>query len=105
MTQCSYGFFSNSCPMILLLVRSHQAEIIIVKRLIQGRNNVTRVRGEPRSCDWDRRKNDVFTLSATLPTKELHYLTRCVALKFENLVTSGRYFFELKGLSLDGLAM
>jgi len=25
----------------LLLVRSHQAEIIIVKRLIQGRNNVT----------------------------------------------------------------
>ena len=71
----------------------------------QGPNNVTRVRGKPRSCDQDRRKNDAFTLSATLPTKELHYLTRCVALKFENLVTSGRYFFELKGLSLDGLAM
>ena len=30
----------------LLLVRSHQAEIIVVKRLIQGRNNVTRVRVE-----------------------------------------------------------
>ena len=30
----------------LLLVRSYQAEIIIVKRLIQGRNNVTRVRVE-----------------------------------------------------------
>ena len=30
----------------LLFVRSHQAEIIIVKRLIQGRNNVTRVRVE-----------------------------------------------------------
>ena len=30
----------------LLLVRSHQAEIIILKRLIQGRNNVTRVRVE-----------------------------------------------------------
>ena len=30
----------------LLLVQSHQAEIIIVKRLIQGRNNVTRVRVE-----------------------------------------------------------
>ena len=28
---------SNSCPLNLLLVRSHQAEIIIVKRLIQGR--------------------------------------------------------------------
>jgi len=27
-------------PLNLLLVRSHQAEIIIVKRLIQGRNNV-----------------------------------------------------------------
>ena len=42
---------SNSCPLNLLLVRSHQAEIIIVKRLIQGRNNVTRVRVEPKSCD------------------------------------------------------
>ena len=30
----------------LMLVRSHQAEIIIVKRLIQGRNNVTMVRVE-----------------------------------------------------------
>ena len=37
---------SNSCQLNLLLVRSHQAEIIIVKGLIQGRNNVTRVRVE-----------------------------------------------------------
>ena len=59
---------SNSCPLNLLLVRSHQAEIIIVKRLIQGRNSVTRVRVEPRSIDQGRRKNDPFTLSATLPT-------------------------------------
>ena len=35
---------------------------------------------------------------------ELHCLTRCVALKFENLLTSSRYFSELKDLSLDGLA-
>jgi len=28
-------------PLNLLLVRSHQAEIIIVKHLIQGRNNVS----------------------------------------------------------------
>ena len=34
---------SNSCPLNLLLVRSHQAEIIIVKRQIQGRNNVIRL--------------------------------------------------------------
>ena len=59
---------SNSCPLNLLLVRSHQAEIIIVKRLIQGRNSVTRVRVEPRSFDQGRRKNDAFTYSATLPT-------------------------------------
>ena len=39
---------SNFCPLNLLLVRSHQAEIIIVKRLIQGRNNVNRVRERER---------------------------------------------------------
>ena len=44
------------------------ARIIIVKHPIQGRNNVTRVRIEPRSCDQRRRKNDAFTLSATLLT-------------------------------------
>ena len=60
--------FSNSCPLNLLLFRSHQAEIIIVKRLIQGRNNVTRVRVEPRSFNQGRRKNDAFPQSATLPT-------------------------------------
>ena len=59
--------FSNFCPLNLLLVRSHQAEIIIVKRLIQVRNNVTRVRVEPRSFDQGRHKNDAFTHSATLP--------------------------------------
>ena len=59
---------SNSCQLTLLLVRSHQAEIIIVKHVIQGRNNVTRVRVEPRSFDQGRRKNDCSTHSATLPT-------------------------------------
>ena len=59
---------SNSCPLNLLLVRSHQAEIIIVKRLIQGRNNVTRVRVEPRSFNQGCRKNDAITDLATLPT-------------------------------------
>ena len=60
--------YSNSFPLNLLLVRSHQAEIIIVKRFTQGRNDVTRVRVEPRSFDRGRRKNDAFTHSATLPT-------------------------------------
>ena len=40
----------------------------MVKRLIQGRNNVTRMRVEPRSFDQGRRKNDAFTHSATLLT-------------------------------------
>ena len=69
---------SNSCPLNLLLVRSHQAEIIIVKRLIQGRNSVTRVRVEPRSFDQGRRKNDAFTYSATLPVKEQY----CMPFKY-----------------------
>jgi len=32
--------FFDFLPLNLLLVQSHQAELIIVKRLIQGRNNV-----------------------------------------------------------------
>ena len=59
---------SNSFPLNLLVVRSHQAEIIIVKRLIQERNTVTMVRVEPRSFDQSHRKNDAFTHSATLST-------------------------------------
>ena len=35
---------SNSCPLNVLLVRSHRAEMNIVKRLIQRRNYVIRVR-------------------------------------------------------------
>jgi len=34
------GCFFDFSPPNLLLVRSYQAEIIIVKRLIQGRSNV-----------------------------------------------------------------
>ena len=52
------------------LVRSHQAEIIIVKRLIQGHNNVTRLRVEPKPFDKGRQKNDAFILSATLPQRQ-----------------------------------
>ena len=59
----------NSCPLNLLLVLSHQAEIIIVKHIIQERNNVTRLRVELRSFDQGRCKNNAFTHSATLPTQ------------------------------------
>ena len=67
MIQMFLRISSSSRPLNLLLVRSHQAaEIIIVKRLIQGHNNVTRVRVEHRSFNQGRRKNDAFTDSATL---------------------------------------
>ena len=71
--------FSNSCPLNLLLVQSQQAEIIIVKCLVQVRNNVTRVRVEPISFDRGRRKKDVVTLSATLPTKAALPCLPCLA--------------------------
>ena len=61
---------SLSCPLNLVLVRSHQAEINIVKCLILGRNYVTRMRVESKSCDEDRCKNDAFTHLATLPTND-----------------------------------
>ena len=51
----------------MLLVRSHQAEIIIVKCLIQGRNGVTRVWIEPRLFNQGRRKQFAFTHLAKLP--------------------------------------
>ena len=38
---------SHSCPLNSSLVWSHQVEIIIAKRPVQGRNNVTRVGVEP----------------------------------------------------------
>ena len=38
-------------------------------------------------------------------SKELRCSTKYVALRFENLSTSSRYFSELKDLTLDGLAM
>ena len=60
--------FSKYCPLNLLLVRSHQAEIIIAKHLIQGHNNVSiGMLVEARSCYQSFRKNDAFTLLATLP--------------------------------------
>ena len=59
---------SNSCPLNSLFVRSHQAEIITLKRLIQERNNVTKVRVQPRSCDQGRSESDAFTHSAMLAT-------------------------------------
>ena len=44
-------------------------------------------------------RNEVFTKNRRI----FHCLTRCVALRFKNLLTSSRYFSELKDLSLDGL--
>ena len=58
----------NSCPLNLPLVQSHQAEIIIEKRLYKDATPwpLVRVLIEPGSCDQESRKDDAFT-SATLP--------------------------------------
>ena len=58
----------NFCPMNLLLVRSHQAEINHRIASIQRRNDMARVGVEPRSGVQSRRKNDTFTLGRCLPT-------------------------------------
>ena len=55
-----------------LLVQSHQAEINIVKCPIQGRNSVMIMQVEPRLCNQGCSKNNVFPLSAMLPTKTKH---------------------------------
>ena len=48
-------------PLNLLLVRNHQAEIIIEKRLDQGRlSQCDQCEVRQRSCDQGRRKNDTF---------------------------------------------
>ena len=56
-------WISNFCSLNLLLVRSYQAEIMIVKRLIQGRKNVTRMRVDP-AHRAIRVVDDVFSLTA-----------------------------------------
>ena len=52
----------------LLLVRFHQAEIIVVKYLVQGRNNELGWELNRQSCEHYRRKNDPLNHSATLAT-------------------------------------
>ena len=56
----------------------------------------------PKECDYKHKlpKWDFYKES-----KEIQYLTRCVALRFESLWTSNRCFSELKYLSLVGLAL
>jgi len=55
----SWFFIFYLLPSYLLLVRNYQAEIIIVKRLIQGRGNVTKVGVKPRLCNHGRHKKGV----------------------------------------------
>ena len=75
-----------TCPLNLLLVRSHQAEIITTKPFIQGRNTVAKERVEPKLNNQHRRKNDAFTFSPRTRLQEskrtrLRGKTRHVPLK------------------------
>ena len=86
----------NSCLLSLLLVSGHHAEVIIVKRLILGRNNVSRVRIKSRSSDQGRRKNNAFSLSATPPT--LYYVDFGDFLESKNLFLGRRDHDDYKPL-------
>ena len=67
----------------LLLATFHQAEIIVVEHLIQGRNNEAWVGVEPLTFDHGRRKNDAPDHSATLPKIDVEGLG--VAIDVEGL--------------------
>ena len=76
----------NSCPLNLLFVRSHQTEIIIVKHLIQGRNNMTRWRLNSHHTIRVVVKNDAFT----------HYMTwQGIQLEFNNSRANPLYLFKV----------
>ena len=66
-----------------MLDRSHQAEIIIVKRLIQARNNVTKVRVEPRSCDQVLRANE-----AVVKLSNLFFFIHCKTMSYIEIMSS-----------------
>jgi len=74
------GSFFDFLPVNLLLIRSHQAEIIIVKRHIQGRNNV-RVKGESYSylCGIKRKDNCSYSVCRHHLQDLTHFLRDCPA--------------------------
>ena len=88
---------SNSCPLNLLLVRSHQAEIIIVKRLLQGRKNVTSVGVERRSCDQGCQKK---TKTAPSPSR-----SRCPLPTRQNLNCASTKLSPAQGSFYNRIAM
>ena len=69
--QCSCGFLRILATEVAAYSKlPSRAKVIILKRrLIQRRNNMTRVGIKPRSYDQGRRKNDAFILLATVPNK------------------------------------
>ena len=86
------GWCLTSFLVSLLLVRSHRAEIIILKRHIQGRNNVTWVWVDPkviRSLSGFRSFYQRKNVSATLPIiyvpREEHNKSREINLLREEL--------------------
>ena len=94
---------SNSCPLNLLLVRSHQGGVIIVKHLIQGRNNVTRVRVERRSCDQGYRRSDRLVLSNFTITSTI-YLQSLMRVSLSFVLPRNFYaepFFAISSPSLN----
>jgi len=112
------GFFFNFSPVNLLLIRSHQAEII-VKCLIQGRNNATRMGAElkSRNCDHTVAVINLFGHAADiswscqlyskvfLPSQVIHRVLNATLAFYvivrdyfsENVLHVEPYFYSLSG--------
>ena len=60
----------------LLPFEGQQAKIIVVKHLIQGHNNVTRVRVEPRSCNQGCRKYNHYFFTVVLQEPSVDWDTQ-----------------------------
>ena len=94
----------NSCPLNELLVWSHRAEIIIVKRLFQRRNNVTRVRSDDDAIRVVI-KTTPLAFSATLPTflRRIGSNIKIFWLEFCNVLRAVVIFCDMCFLSLSNI--
>ena len=73
-----------------------QAEIIIVKRPIQGRNNVTRVWVEHRLCNWDCRKKSFGTFGHAFAELSIRFLVSSDYKKISVLAKAVKIFIFCK---------
>ena len=93
-----WWIFSNSCPMNLLLVGSHQAKRIIAKRFIQRRNNVNREQVKSRSYDQSHCKHKSFILLSSQSFKLFSYTGNKTPPK-KSILPPSRFYFLINPLT------